>query len=910
MSNQPHQQQQQQELKMILKFVPFSSAIESAFWVRYCRDKLETIHLNEQPIPIRLTYGVGNHSSSSSSSGPTTSSSNISTQTPPRLQCHDRSLLLQQQQQQQQQEQQNASSVSSTLDNTTNSTTLPPPPSSKSSTTFDDTTRTTTTSTIWTNNECVYVHGDMIGYNTFESFQKVDKNQLLYDYFVQRFFPNNSNSSTDTTNSSSCSSNNTLDQQHITDLNIVQSLNCVLLISYADLKSHSVVYWFGIPVLVPQSSIHATTVCVVDSTTNSLLDSLHEGFHAMRRRHHLLQQSPKQLLSTTSTSLQDGGSGLPPYFIFYYSNNSNDDDTKNTTTTKCLPLCMASYRTICTECDNDVKNIYFSFVDPLFADVVAVSNNNSDEKQTNAKSESIPPHMGWPMRNMIAYLSIYLNLGGRQDVNIISYRSKVIRRIDTLDDMDDDAKRSTTTTAANDDEDDDYGSVVMTVRIPTKEEYHWNTTDKATTTATTATSVAAAAAPAPVLYKVVGWELNARYKPGPRSVNLRPLLDTNHLAIQAADLNLKLMKWRMIPNLQVELLQSTKVLLIGAGTLGCNVARVLLGWGIRNIKILDYGKVSYSNPVRQSLFTIHDCNADNGTGRMKAIAAAGALKTIAADVVSEGIVLSIPMPGHPDKEDVIGHAVKMLDSLIQEADVVYLLTDTRESRWLPTVMCSAYNKILINAALGLDSWLVMRHGAASNKDHSETAGDDDVVEQSTNNNSYRLGCYFCSDVVAPENSTKNRTLDQQCTVTRPGLALIASSMAVELMVSLLHHPKRISAPAPKNSNSHTNTQYSPTISSNDTDIAAASSALGIIPHSIRGSLVSYTMMTPTIPAFQYCTGCSKNVTDAYLNDKMNFVQQSCRTTDGSYLEEISGLTAFRLAAAEKLVDMEGWEDDE
>jgi ubiquitin-like modifier-activating enzyme ATG7 len=59
--------------------------------------------------------------------------------------------------------------------------------------------------------------------------------------------------------------------------------------------------------------------------------------------------------------------------------------------------------------------------------------------------------------------------------------------------------------------------------------------------------------------KVVGWELNTRGKPGPRWVNLRPLLDPQHLAIQAADLNLKLMKWRMIPSLDVERLQSTKI---------------------------------------------------------------------------------------------------------------------------------------------------------------------------------------------------------------------------------------------------------------------------------------------------------------------------------------------------------------
>ena len=91
------------------------------------------------------------------------------------------------------------------------------------------------------------------------------------------------------------------------------------------------------------------------------------------------------------------------------------------------------------------------------------------------------------------------------------------------------------------------------------------------------------------------------------------------------------------------------------------------------------------------------------------------------------------MAGHPilDEETVKAN-YETLRALIEEHDAVFLLMDTRESRWLPTVMGKAAGKIVMNAALGFDSFVIIRHGV-KNEDHPEQ----------------ELGCYFCNDVVAP-----------------------------------------------------------------------------------------------------------------------------------------------------------------
>ena len=63
---------------------------------------------------------------------------------------------------------------------------------------------------------------------------------------------------------------------------------------------------------------------------------------------------------------------------------------------------------------------------------------------------------------------------------------------------------------------------------------------------------------------------------------------------------------------------------------------------MRHITLVDNGKISYSNPVRQCLFEFEDCGKDKD----KAAAAAEKLKQIFPAVYATGITMRIPMPGH------------------------------------------------------------------------------------------------------------------------------------------------------------------------------------------------------------------------------------------------------------------------
>lgn len=106
------------------------------------------------------------------------------------------------------------------------------------------------------------------------------------------------------------------------------------------------------------------------------------------------------------------------------------------------------------------------------------------------------------------------------------------------------------------------------------------------------------------------------------------------------------------------------------------------------------------------------------------------------------------MPGHVVGQSMMEttkEAVSKLHELVSSHDVVFLLLDSREARWLPTLLCATMNKIAINAALGFDSYTVQRYGTrnlsdfvAPNLTVQNPAGED-------------LGCYFCNDVTQPGN---------------------------------------------------------------------------------------------------------------------------------------------------------------
>ncbi len=105
------------------------------------------------------------------------------------------------------------------------------------------------------------------------------------------------------------------------------------------------------------------------------------------------------------------------------------------------------------------------------------------------------------------------------------------------------------------------------------------------------------------------------------------------------------------------------------------------------------------------------------------------------------------MPGHdvktPEAIAEMTENYQKLAELIKSHDVIFLITDSRESRWLPNVLAAVHKKICLTVALGFETYLCLRSGLPLDE-HDETK-----------NGKARLGCYFCNDTIAPKNSMRD-----------------------------------------------------------------------------------------------------------------------------------------------------------
>lgn len=109
---------------------------------------------------------------------------------------------------------------------------------------------------------------------------------------------------------------------------------------------------------------------------------------------------------------------------------------------------------------------------------------------------------------------------------------------------------------------------------------------------------------------------------------------------------------------------------------------------------------------------------------------------------------------------------------------------------------------------------------------------------------------------------RDRTLDQQCTVTRPGLSFVSSAYASELLVNYLHVKQEDFLPPDVEAVEETN--------------------LGKIPQHIRGNVGGFDTQIMFSNAFEHCLGCGKKVVQEYIENREEFMVKAL--TDPDYLQ--------------------------
>jgi ubiquitin-like modifier-activating enzyme ATG7 len=143
---------------------------------------------------------------------------------------------------------------------------------------------------------------------------------------------------------------------------------------------------------------------------------------------------------------------------------------------------------------------------------------------------------------------------------------------------------------------------------------------------------------------------------------------------------------------------------------------------------------------------------------------------------------------------------------------------------------------------------------------------------------------------------KDATLDQQCTVTRPGVASMASAALVEMLASILQHPLGKHAPAPPPF----------TAAAGPPERDPPSHPLGLVPHQLRGFLSYFQTQLVRGESYPCCSACSPRILAAYRADPWEFVRRAL--DDKQYVLELSGLAEVQRRAEEMSKDVD-WEEE-
>ena len=126
-------------------------------------------------------------------------------------------------------------------------------------------------------------------------------------------------------------------------------------------------------------------------------------------------------------------------------------------------------------------------------------------------------------------------------------------------------------------------------------------------------------------------------------------------------------------------ISSAKVLVIGAGGLGCPLLLYLANSGVGEIGIVDYDRIEISNLNRQILFTSQDI---------------GKLKVNQAKKVIKNINNKIKLKTYKNKIN-----KDNIDSIFKKFKIICDCTDNFKTRYLINDYCLRSKKILISAAI-------------------------------------------------------------------------------------------------------------------------------------------------------------------------------------------------------------------